>query len=87
MPKIIGLTASPLKSAIKGNIGESSKIALKTLSDPESKNLALECADRAITLVKNKQELLPVSPQKYKRVLFYCIESGEGQMGRQGRDL
>ena len=33
LPKIIGLTASPLKSAIKGNIGESAKIALKTLSE------------------------------------------------------
>ena len=77
--KILALKAA-LKLHKKNNI-PSLEAALKTLSAPESKNLALECADRAITLVKNKQELLPVSPQKYKRVLFYCIESGEGQMG------
>ena len=77
--KILALKAA-LKLHKKNNI-PSLEAALKTLSAPESKNLALECADRAITLVKNKQELLPISPQKYKRVLFYCIESGEGQMG------
>ncbi len=31
---------------------------------------AKECADKAVTLVKDTQNLLPVSPEKHKRVLF-----------------
>ena len=31
---------------------------------------AKECADKAVTLVKDTQHLLPISPEKHKRVLF-----------------
>ena len=31
---------------------------------------AKECADKAVTLVKDTQRLLPISPEKHKRVLF-----------------
>ena len=34
---------------------------------------AEECADKAITLVKDNQKLLPVSSEKYKRVLYQMI--------------
>jgi beta-N-acetylhexosaminidase len=40
-------------------------------------DLSRECADKAITLVKNVQDVLPISPQKYKRVLFHSIESSD----------
>ncbi|MDE7331979.1 MAG: glycoside hydrolase family 3 protein [Lachnospiraceae bacterium] len=36
----------------------------------QHKAWAKECADKAVTLVKDTQNLLPVSPKKYKRVLF-----------------
>ncbi len=37
-----------------------------------------ECADKAITLVKEQEGVLPISPEKYKRILFYPIEADEG---------
>jgi beta-N-acetylhexosaminidase len=40
-------------------------------------DLSRECADKAITLVKNIQDVLPISPQKSKRVLFYSIEPSD----------
>ena len=39
---------------------------------------AKECADKAITLVKEQKDVLPITPQKYKRVLLYPIESEAG---------
>lgn len=39
-----------------------------------------ECADKSITLVKEEKGVLPISPEKYKRVLFYSLENkSEGQ--------
>ena len=39
---------------------------------------ARECADGAITLVKEEKGVLPLDPAKRKRVLFYPVESAEG---------
>ncbi|WP_317320815.1 glycoside hydrolase family 3 protein [Subdoligranulum variabile] len=39
---------------------------------------AEECADRAITLVKEQPGVLPLTPQRYPRVLFYTIEPPAG---------
>lgn len=33
-----------------------------------------ECADKSITLVKEEAGVLPLSPEKYRRVLFYPLE-------------
>ncbi len=44
----------------------------------EHKTWASECADRAVTLVKEQPGVLPVSPKKTPRVLYYPIESGQG---------
>lgn len=53
--------------------------------DPESARLqigleehrewARECAKEAITLVKEEKGILPISPQKYPRVLFYSLQN------------
>lgn len=37
-----------------------------------------ECADKAVTLVKEQKGVLPISPENTPRVLFYPIESGQG---------
>ena len=37
-----------------------------------------ECADQGITLVKEQKDVLPITPDKYKRILFYTIEPEEG---------
>lgn len=39
----------------------------------EHQKLAYQCASEAITLVKNKQNLFPITPQKYKRVRVYHL--------------
>jgi beta-N-acetylhexosaminidase len=44
----------------------------------EHERWARECADRAITLVKEEKGVLPITPEKYRRVLLYTIESELG---------
>lgn len=39
----------------------------------EHKEMARKCADEAITLVKDTQNLLPISPSKYKRIRLYNL--------------
>lgn len=39
---------------------------------------ARECADKAITLVKEEKNVLPITKEKYKKILFYPIESEGG---------
>ena len=74
-----------LKAALKlhkkkenGKLVPSLEEANKILGNEEHRNWATECADKAITLVKNKEGVLPIDPNKYKKVLFYGIEGGEG---------
>ncbi len=42
---------------------------------------AEECADKAITLVKEQEGILPITTDKYKKILFYPIEPAEGGEG------
>jgi beta-N-acetylhexosaminidase len=51
---------------------------LTMLGTAEHRAWAKECADRSITLVKEEAGVLPISPEKFKKVLFYDIESAEG---------
>ncbi len=44
----------------------------------EHKQWARECADEAITLVKEQEGVLPITKDKYPRILFYPIESEGG---------
>ncbi len=44
--------------------------ALKVLRNPEHDAWAKECADMGVTLVKDTQNLLPISPDKTRRVLL-----------------
>ena len=48
--------------------------ALFDVSCKEHKDWAAQCADEAVTLVKDTQKLLPLSPDKYKKVRLYYIE-------------
>lgn len=49
--------------------------AEKSVGLPEHKRWAEECADRAITLVKEQKGVLPLSPEKTKSMLFIPIEA------------
>ncbi|MFH1513450.1 MAG: glycoside hydrolase family 3 N-terminal domain-containing protein [Bacillota bacterium] len=44
----------------------------------EHKRWARECADRAVTLVKEEQGVLPFTPDKYKKILYMPIEAEQG---------
>lgn len=55
--------------------GIASKTALCT---DEHVTWARECADKAITLVKKENGVLPLDPKRYRRVLYYPIESEAG---------
>jgi len=52
--------------------------AKKAIAVQEHKVWAKECADKAITLVKEEKGVLPLLPEKYKRILFYGIEAKQG---------
>lgn len=55
--------------------------ALAKIGLPEHKVLFKEVADRAITLVKDKQDIWPITPEKYKRVLLVSVEGVKGGFG------
>ena len=78
--KILALKAAlklPQKQA-EGKLTPSTQEALTELGTAEHKAWAAECADKATTLVKEQKDVLPLSPQKYKKVLYYDIESQQG---------
>ncbi|MGX4584540.1 glycoside hydrolase family 3 protein [Paenibacillus chitinolyticus] len=51
---------------------------LAILQCEEHKNWAKECADQAVTLVKDTQQLLPIGVATHKRVLLYVLGDGGG---------
>lgn len=70
-----------LKAALKLHTNNSLPTlekAQKVIGCPEHLAWAKECADKSVTLVKEEKSVLPITPEKYKRVLFYPIESEQG---------
>jgi beta-N-acetylhexosaminidase len=52
---------------------------LSVLRCEEHENWARECADKSVTLVKDTQRLLPITPEKYKRIRLYVLgDSDDG---------
>lgn len=80
LTKILGLKAALKlhKKKEEGTLAPELEEAMKVLTSVEHKEWAKECADKAITLVKKEEGVLPISPKKYKKVLFYDIESQLG---------
>lgn len=46
---------------------------LKVLANPEHLAWAAECADKGVTLVKDVRSILPLSPEKHKKVLLEIL--------------
>ena len=80
LTRILGLKAALglHKKKARGTLVPRLEDAMKVLGNEEHRSWAKDCADRGITLVKQEPRVLPLSPQRYKRVLYYAIESGEG---------
>lgn len=77
--RILALKAS-LGLHKKDNMPDAEKIKTD-VGSTEAKELARMVASKSITLVKNKENILPINPKKYKRILFYSLESQAGNMG------
>lgn len=54
------------------------KEAQTVINCKEHKHWAEKCADQGITLVKEEKGVLPVTPEKYPKILFYAIEPPAG---------
>jgi beta-N-acetylhexosaminidase len=52
--------------------------ALSVIGCTEHKAWAAECAEKAVTLVKDTQALLPLSPEKHRRILLYVLGDTPG---------
>ena len=48
--------------------------ARKIVGQKKFLDYSRECADKSITLVKSEEGVLPITPKKYPRVLFYSLE-------------
>src|SRR5699024_8236252 len=56
--------------------------ALAVINTEDSQAIADEVADKAITLVKDKQkDIFPVTPERYKRILIVDVEGHKGGFG------
>ncbi|MCD7862755.1 MAG: glycoside hydrolase family 3 protein [Lachnospiraceae bacterium] len=71
--------------ALKAALGMHRKTERKSLEvlrqdvgKEEHRSWARECADKAITLVKEEKGVLPLSVKKYPRVLYFPIEADAG---------
>ena len=79
--RILALKAS-MKLHIRSNETLiQSKKSLKIIGCDEHKNWSRLCAEKSITLVKNTQNLLPISPKQYKKVL-YIVKGDAATLGR-----
>ncbi len=58
--------------------------ALAVLGCPEHRAWAQECADKAVTLVKDTQGLLPLTVEKHHRILLYVLGDAGGYMDEGG---
>jgi len=83
-----------LKAALKLHIKQAEGTLVPTLEQAqavvgcaEHKAWARECADKGITLVKEEKDILPISPGKYKKVLFYAIEDAAGFFGHGAGEM
>jgi beta-N-acetylhexosaminidase len=82
LERILGLKAMlGLHKKEKTEILPPKEEALAKIGLPENKALFKEVADQAITLVKDKQEIWPVTPEKYKRVLLVDVKGVQGGFG------
>ena len=74
--RILALKAA-LKLHIKqrdGTLVPKSEISGKIIGQEKFIRYSRECADHGITLVKEEPGVLPISPGKYPRILFYPLE-------------
>ena len=82
LERILGLKAMlGLHKKAKTDILPPKEEALAKIGLPENTALFKQVADQAITLVKDKQDIWPVTPEKYKRILLVDVKGVQGGFG------
>lgn len=83
LTRILGLKAHlGLNKKAKEDIIPSPEVAKATLGKQEYKEMYNKITDEALTLVKYKdKDVLPITPDKYKRIMIVHIKGAEGGMG------
>ena len=87
--RILGLKA-PLQlpeAKADGSIYRDLEEARKIVGCEEHKEIERECSDKAVTLVKNLENLIPIDPVKKRRVLLHGLTTEKGYFGDGGMDL
>ena len=80
--RILALKAA-LKLNEKNNIPNKEE-ALKIIGEDSRLGLFSKIADESITLVKDKGGILPISPEKHRRILFFPIDGASGKVTMYG---
>ena len=81
LTRILGLKAAMgLNKKSKEELCGSDEELAAALSNPEFKAVAPAISRDALTLVKNKQDVLPLSPEKTKRVMIVQVKGADGPM-------
>lgn len=84
LSRIIGLkTAMGLFEKQKENTLVPGEEALQILGNEEFQKLAKECAQQSVTLVKDEEHLLPITPETHKRLIVYVMGDREDFYGNK----
>ena len=82
LTRILGTKAAlGLHKKAKTEIMQPKEEAMAKIGLPENKAIAAEVADKGIVLVKNTQDIFPISPENHKRVLLVDVKGTEGGFG------
>lgn len=77
LQRILGLKASlNLHTKQKDGTLVPTEDALSILRNDKFVDWAKDCADKSVTLVKDTANLLPITPEKYKRIVLFVSEGG-----------
>ena len=83
LTRILGTKAAlGLHKKAKTEILPPKEEAMAKIGMEENKVPALEIADKGITLVKNKEDIFPITVEKHKRVLLVQPKGHEGGFGK-----
>ncbi|TRC14955.1 beta-hexosaminidase [Mannheimia haemolytica] len=83
LTRILGLKAKlGLHNRPKETLLEPKEQALAKIGLPEHKVIFRDVADKAITLVKNKQDILPINVERFPRVLLVNVKGTDGGFGK-----
>ncbi len=81
LTRIIGLkVAMGLTKKAKEDLCPSAEDLPAVLNNPEFKAVAPAISKDCLTLVKNKQDVLPLSPEKTKRIMIVQVKGADGPM-------